>query len=1041
MGYTIGKTRGRPRRRLPHLAAVTAAALVATALQAFAFTPAAHADSPPVTVSPEAAAMAQAQATGQSVPVDADTTDTSITEANPDGTFTYTAGVVPVRTQQNGTWVPVDATLTPVSGGYAPTAAASGVVFSAGGTGPLATLTDSSGQSVSVSWPTALPTPTVSGATATYAGVYPGVNLQMTATVEGGYTEQLVIQNATAAANPALADIHFNTTTSPGLTLNTTAAGGVQVTDASGNVAFSSPTSTMWSTPATSGGAASAQATGQSADSAPPQSQNAATPIGVDVTSTGMDLVPPAGALTSASNTYPLVIDPDMTPTEEGWTWISSNDPTDTFWEGSNNTHDHNGRVGYTDWCDDGQTSGCYSFGITRMMYNFDMDALAGKHVTHATLTIYEQGPTSSWSGAWPYTLHGGGGINNNTDWNNADVWPDTVDTETLASINSPAQGSADFTATSLVQGALTSGYHSQTMVIEAQNETVAGHDAYRELLGSAQLKVTFWDTPPAPGNLSITNSGKTMPCTTSGGIDTASPGYWVNANDARTIRLNATLGTPDSYSEGTDETSQFWLRETSPTMPDHWTNLGGTTVTLQANAQPTSVTTPTLDDNAIYQWQVYATNPGGYGSAAAPDATTDCWFRTDFTPPTLTPQTGQGPVSTAAGSNTAKMTFTATDTGSGVDHFLFNMNGTSLTSGGDGETQIAAASNGTAQFTVTAEHWGTNTVWWTAVDAAGNVAQPQHFDFYVADNAYTPGTAGDLNGDGTPDIAAVTKAGELDFYNDPLGTDPDTSGQALIPSTSAPGGAGFAGDIIAHAGSFRGQSCDDLVVIQPQANNGIGNATIELNNYCSTTDKSGVFSPITPVDRPTTVTGDTTNYDTSGWADVQQAVALPPSSATYNQPALVTLEDDNGVPTVWLFTDNSNAARFTGATLLATGSSWSGVTLISPGLINGAPALWARYNSTGAITEYDNLTGIITARGIASSGYTAAAYPVITSDGPVGTVTSGATNGPALWAVTPSGTLDLISTTLDATGNVNALQAPVAMTSSGWGSNITSLN
>ncbi|WP_196196705.1 hypothetical protein [Streptacidiphilus fuscans] len=986
-------------------------------------------------MSPEAAALAQAQSTGQSVPVDADTTSTSTTVANPDGTFTYTAGVLPVRAQQNGTWVPVDATLTPVSGGYSPKAAVSGVVFSAGGTGPLATLTNSSGQSVSVSWPSALPAPTVSGATATYAGVYPGVDLQMTATVEGGYTEQLVITNATAAANPALADIHFNTSTSAGLTLSTNTSGGLQATDASGNVAFSSPTATMWSTPTSSSGAASGQSASQG--SSPSSEDTAATPVGVDVSTTGMDLVPPTRALTSSNNTYPLVIDPSLAPKELGWTWVSSVDSGSSFWEGSNNTHDSNNHVGYDDWCSDG-SSGCTGFGVTRSLYNFDMTGLLGKHVTGATLTIYEQGPTSSWSGSNPYDLHGGGAIDPSTTWDNASIWSAVSSSSSLASLNSNSQGSADFSATSLVQNAVASSYHSQTMVIQAQNES--DDTAYRELLGGAQLQVTYWATPPAPGNLSITNSGKTMPCTTSGGVDTASPGYWVNASDSKTIKLNATLSSPDSGSYGTTETSQFWLHETSPNPPAHWSNLGGTTVTLQANPQATSMTTPPLDDNAIYQWQAYATNPGGYGSDAAPAATTDCWFQTDFTPPTLGTPSGTPPTSTASGSNTATITFSATDTGSGVANFLFNMNGTSLTSGGDGEKTIST-SNGTAQFTVTAEHWGTNTLWYSAVDAAGNQAQPQHFDFYVPDSAYTPGVAGDLNGDGTPDIAAVTKSGDLNFYNDPLSADPDTSGQPLIPASSAPGGAGFTGDIIAHAGSFTGLTCDDLVVVQPKADNGSGTATIEANNYCSKTNKSGVFTPITPIARPTAITGDSTNYNTTGWANVQQAVALPPSAATYNQPALVTLENDNNVQTVWLFTDNSNAARFTNATLLATGSAWSGVTLISPGLINGAPTLWVRNNSTGAITEYDNITGTLTSKTLAGSGYTSATYPMITSDGPLGTVTSGATNGPALWAVTPSGALDLITTTLDGTGNVNAFQAPVTMTSTGWGSNITSLN
>ena len=46
---------------------------------------------------PEQAAMAQAQRTGEQVQVGADTTETTIVEANPDGTFTAQVAAGPVR--------------------------------------------------------------------------------------------------------------------------------------------------------------------------------------------------------------------------------------------------------------------------------------------------------------------------------------------------------------------------------------------------------------------------------------------------------------------------------------------------------------------------------------------------------------------------------------------------------------------------------------------------------------------------------------------------------------------------------------------------------------------------------------------------------------------------------------------------------------------------------------------------------------------------------------------------------------------------------
>ncbi len=1037
-----------------------------------ALAPTAHADTvtaPPAVTDPEAIAAAQAQASGTSVPVPADETANSTTVANPDGTLTYTATALPTQVQQSGSWVPVDTALRANSDGtLSPAAAESGVTFSGGGSTPLATLTNAAGQQYSLSWPTALPTPTLSGATATYPDVLPGVDLQMTATIFGGYTENLIVETAAAAANPALADIHFNTSTTNGLTLSQNAAGGIQATDASGTAVFTSPTPTVWSTPAAApaagsdavtGSAAKRAATSASTDTstAPVASTDADdsapdTTLPIQVTSSGLDLLPPASALTGSNVTYPVVIDPATTPVASigmpSWTWVGSNE-TASHYEDANNTYDNGtptARAGYDDWCSGGG-SGCAAFGVTRTLFSMGtLSQFWDKHILKATFSLAEQVPSSGGGNA-VMDIHGAAAFDSSTVWSNQPApWGTIAASATFPTLPGTGQASQNFDLTTLFQDAIAAKYNTQTLVLEADNESTSADIDYRKFVVSTSsptnpsLSISYWSTPNVPNNLHMTNGTTSLPCNTTPGSSTV----WINASASKTITLNADLSSPDA---GFTESSQFWFQNGDPTPTGSWTNLGGSSVTSAAGdaGTPAQATTPPLVDGDEYQWQAYADNPGGYGSTAAPSASTSCWFKVDMTPPS---QPLPGAETPPTGTTSGSLQVSATDGGpnpSGVDHFLYNVNGTSLTSGGDSNgVPVSVPSTGTASIPLPADHWGTNTVWIATVDAAGNQSQPVHYDYYVPQGTYTPGTAGDLNGDGKPDLALVDTAGNLRVYSSPQTVDPNPTstqpagGNILIPAKDAPNQIGFNNALVAHNGSFNNDPCDDIVIIQK------ANLYVDTNNNCNPNNTSTVFTAGAGQGRPTHVYGDTTNYNPNDWSSVQQAVVLPPTATTNNKPALLTLEDYNNVPTLWetLFTGTNAQSSI----LLAEGGYWNAVTILSPGTIGGAPALWVRDNSSGSITQYPDIeswastatattqTGIPTGgTQFTESGYSAQQYPMLTTNGPTDTSAN-----PVLWAIDSTGRLTYLPTTLNSsTPPTPTIGSPQALTSTGWSDNL----
>ncbi len=157
------------------------------------------------------AAAVGARSSGQRVEVLSLRTQMSRTWVNPDGTWTTEDAAGPVRFVDavSGEWRDVDLSLVAGPGGVAAVAHPLGLTFAGGSqvSAPLRSevsvdvggtavgavvpvvesvaVSEPSGEGVVVGWPGVLPAPVLSGSTATYADVTPGVDLRVQALTTG----------------------------------------------------------------------------------------------------------------------------------------------------------------------------------------------------------------------------------------------------------------------------------------------------------------------------------------------------------------------------------------------------------------------------------------------------------------------------------------------------------------------------------------------------------------------------------------------------------------------------------------------------------------------------------------------------------------------------------------------------------------------------------------------------------------------------------------------------------------------------------------
>ncbi|MFE4515345.1 RICIN domain-containing protein [Kitasatospora sp. NPDC056783] len=940
------------------------------------------------------AARSTAKATGKPAVVDALTTETSQTLVNPNGTLTTTASAQPVRTKQGKTWSDLDATLRGnPDGSLSPAVASTGLTLSGGGTGPMATLTTRDGKTLSVTFPFALPKPTLSGPTATYHGVLrPDVDLQVTALPNGGWRDVIIVRTAEAAADPALKKLRFPISTTGGLTTTTDAEGRIALKDETGAVRINAATPYQWDSstsapqaPAAAKSRGAASLSAAAADNgAPPADRSTAeapgtaavvSKIAVAADSTGIELTP--DATTFGKGTGPWYLDPTISVagSTQAYAQVQEYNPGSSYT--SNMSSLGVGYCGYSDCSGRGRERIYYQIGIPAELRTKPNGAPSLPTIYGSTLY------TTVTSAASPGTqvplgvyLAGGiadggayGTINGGTNWNNQPCNGGGT-MGGCSKIASPVttvigNGPVNYDVTNAVREKAGWSWTSWIIGIAPDDES---NKLYRQHYSTNPYVVTNYDlapsiwwprTSPTPGTAS---DGKQSECTSGGAYPWTNPG-WVGAN--QNITLTASNWSPANMNLHT--VFRMW--------DDNDSSFGFTGDSGWAgswNPNGVSVNVGSLSDGHQYGWtaNAYDADPPsqGLGSTETPW----CYFRVDKTPPTVSvtstdfPPVGTpNPTPSKYSSDAGTFTLSGTDPDpaggpagghSGLACFRWTTNSTPATGwrcddsrtgvANNVDTGVVPASQGS--FTFTPGRWGTNILYVQAQDNAGNYSQPVAYAYYAP---WKPGSLpmfGDLTGDGKPDILVPDATGKLLLVQPSL--DPSTAVGISGTDTVAPGGQGWKNVQITHRGSLRGNANADELIAHPPGdpfmylyqNNGHGVFSTRVP-FLKNGKTSGAAPVCQDADGVPLPGGCPADFGGGDWSTTTQILAIGTPEGEYTKDATgqTVLTRTSLLAVIgnklWLFPPGTTIARLLNGTdkEVSTGD-WSNFDLIGPGPANG---------------------------------------------------------------------------------------------------------
>lgn len=1001
-------------------------------------------------------ALAQAKAMGKTVAIDHLTTGNSQTFANPGGTLTTEAGPAPERVkQEDGNWLAIDTALqVNPDGTLSPKAVPSPLVISGGGTGPMATMTTADGKRLAVKAPFVLPEPTLDGNDALYRNVLPDVDLRLSATQLGGWSQVLIVRTAEAAANPALKTIRLEVD-ALGLNSSADAAGNLTFNDAQGKPRFSSPTSFMWDSAATApaaplSGLASKSAPEDSPMSEPPAADQPAVssadgpgeganvkPITVKADATGIELIPDTSLL--GQGTGPWYIDPGVNPSvdsvNQAWSQVQEAYPDTNEFNGTSNGQNTPaaGYCGYSTCTRKGRERAYFQIGINSAIY--------GAEVLDARLyaTVVS---SSSPSTATPMGLYDSPtAISNPTTWNNqpCDGASRMGGCAKIGGISISGTGEIEYDVTTQMKIAAASRWSTFTFGLAPDNEN---NMYYRQRFSNTPHVVVTYDITPTVGNPrtsptpGFAGTGAYSACRTPGATNPSDNPGWLGVN------TNVHLTSATHSATGRQLQTTFQLRDDDAGGASTWHRTG-----WNGSSGDAVVDVGTLIEGHQYGWTSRTTD-GTLTSAETPW----CFFRIDRTPPSAAVVSTDFPASGTTGGHPKRVGEEGTFTLTGVDNAPTN--GSTRSSGlacarwttdpvkaasdwncTDSDTRITKLTGGKATVKYTPRAWGTSYLYLQTQDNAGNMSQPVAYSFYVPSNPNSPAPIfGDINGDSKADVVLADGAGNIRQINvggkadlvlknadgtDRVvnsGGDPAASPVALAGSSVT--GNGWNGAQLTHRGSLGAKNVDDLFAHAPGA----------PNLYAFTSNSSGVVDgqASTKVLKPTTcvasdftpITCSTYKFGTADWTNVTQIAAFgsvtgdskPGNPDSLPKTSLLFVENGR----LWLSTPGVLNQLDTKAILLsANDTRWGGYELLTPGRAQGAnfPTLWARSKADGGTIHAFSVKG--TPEAPVLTGFTDPSAGLITGKidptryarvGSDGDLTGD--NIPDLWAVDETGQL-----------------------------------